>query len=41
MAGRCVQAVLDVLEKRFESSAAEIPYIVNGEVFGKSNSEKI
>jgi len=33
MAGRCVQAVIDVLEGRYDGDPAKMPYVVNKEAF--------
>jgi hypothetical protein len=33
MAGRTVQAVIDVLEKRYDGDPKRMPYIVNKEAF--------
>jgi glyoxylate reductase len=33
MAGRCVQAVIDVLEERYEGNPRKMPYVVNKEAF--------
>ena len=33
MAGRCVQAVIDVLEKRYEGDPRKMPFVVNREAF--------
>jgi hypothetical protein len=33
MAGRAVQAVIDVLERRYEGDPKKMPYIVNKEGF--------
>jgi glyoxylate reductase len=33
MAGRCVQAVIDVLERRYEGDPRRMPYVVNKEAF--------
>jgi glyoxylate reductase len=34
MAGRCVQAVIDVIEGRYDGDPAKMPYVVNKEAFG-------
>ena len=36
MAGRCVQAVIDVIECRYDSDPAKMPYVVNKEVFQRN-----
>jgi glyoxylate reductase len=33
MAGRCVQAVIDVLERRYGGDPKQMPYVVNKEAF--------
>jgi hypothetical protein len=33
MAGRCVQALIDVLEKNYGGDLAKMPYVVNKEAF--------
>lgn len=33
MAGRCVQGLLDVLQKRYDGDPAKMPYVVNKEAF--------
>jgi glyoxylate reductase len=35
MAGRCVQAVIDVIEGNYGGDPANMPYVVNKEAFGK------
>lgn len=35
MAGRAVQAVIDVLEGRYDNDPAQMPYVVNKEAFGQ------
>jgi lactate dehydrogenase-like 2-hydroxyacid dehydrogenase len=35
MAGRCVQALIDVLEGNYGGDITKMPYVVNKEVFGK------
>jgi glyoxylate reductase len=35
MAGRCVQGLIDVLEKNYGGEIAKMPYVVNKEAFGK------
>jgi len=40
MAGRCVQAVIDVLEGRYGGNPANMPYVVNKEAFTKRVEEK-
>ncbi len=35
MAGRCVQALIDVLEKNYDGAPSEMPYVVNKEAFAK------
>ena len=34
MAGRCVQALIDVLEGNYGGDPARMPYVVNKEAFG-------
>jgi glyoxylate reductase len=36
MAGRCVQGLIDVLEKNYDGDYAKMPYLVNKEAFAKS-----
>ncbi len=36
MAGRCVQGLIDVLEKNYGGDFTKMPYLVNKEAFGKS-----
>jgi len=33
MAGRCVQAVIDVIEKNYGGDLSKVPYVVNKEAF--------
>jgi phosphoglycerate dehydrogenase-like enzyme len=33
MAGRCVQALIDVLEKNYDADPSKMPYVVNKEAF--------
>ncbi len=33
MAGRCVQAVIDVLERRYDGDPRRMPFVVNKEAF--------
>ncbi|MGH9566384.1 MAG: NAD(P)-dependent oxidoreductase, partial [Candidatus Angelobacter sp.] len=33
MAGRCIQGLIDVLEKNYGGDAAKMPYVVNKEAF--------
>ena len=33
MAGRCVQGLIDVLERNYGGDMAEMPYVVNKEAF--------
>ena len=40
MAGRTVQAVLDVLEGRYEGDPSKMPYVVNKEAFGDARHEE-
>jgi glyoxylate reductase len=35
MAGRCVQGLIDVLEKNYEGDIARMPYVVNKEAFAR------
>jgi glyoxylate reductase len=35
MAGRCVQGLIDVLEKNYGGDISKMPYVVNKEAFGK------
>jgi len=35
MAGRCVQGLIDVLEKNYSGDISKMPYVVNKEAFGK------
>jgi glyoxylate reductase len=35
MAGRCVQGLIDVLEKNYEGDIARMPYVVNREAFAR------
>ena len=35
MAGRCVQALIDLLEKNYGGDITKMPYVVNKEAFGK------
>ena len=35
MSGRCVQAVIDVLDGRYGGDPAKMPYVVNKEAFGR------
>ncbi|HXY13877.1 MAG TPA: D-glycerate dehydrogenase [Terriglobales bacterium] len=35
MAGRCVQGLIDVLEKNYGGDVTKMPYVVNKEAFGK------
>jgi len=35
MAGRCVQAVIDVIENNYGADPSRMPYVVNKEAFGK------
>jgi hypothetical protein len=35
MAGRCVQAVIDVLEKNYGGDLTKVPNLVNKEAFAK------
>jgi hypothetical protein len=35
MAGRCVQALRDVLEGNYAGDITRMPYVVNKEAFGK------
>ena len=35
MAGRCVQGLMDVLEKHYGGDISKMPYVVNKEAFGK------
>jgi hypothetical protein len=34
MAGRCVQGLIDVLEKNYKGDITKMPYVVNKEAFG-------
>ena len=36
MAGRCVQGLIDVLEKNYGGDITKMPYVVNKEAFGKA-----
>jgi glyoxylate reductase len=36
MAGRCVQGLIDVLEKNYGGDVTKMPYVVNKEAFGKA-----
>jgi glyoxylate reductase len=38
MAGRCVQGLIDVLEKNYGGDPAKMPYVVNKEAFEKASS---
>jgi glyoxylate reductase len=38
MAGRCVQALIDVLEQNYGGDVTKMPYVVNKEAFRKSSS---
>lgn len=40
MAGRTVQAVIDVLEGRYDGDPAKMPYVVNKEAFAEAKSRK-
>jgi hypothetical protein len=35
MAGRCVQALMDVLEKNYGGDCTKMPYVVNKEAFAE------
>jgi len=35
MAGRCVQGLIDVLEKNYDADPGRMPYVVNKEAFAK------
>jgi len=37
MAGRCVQGLIDVLEKNYGGDITKMPYVVNKEAFGKAS----
>jgi len=38
MAGRCVQALIDVLEQNYGGDVTKMPYVVNKEAFRGSSS---
>jgi glyoxylate reductase len=40
MAGRCAQAVIDVIEANYGGDPAKMPYVVNKEAFGNRESGK-
>jgi hypothetical protein len=37
MAGRTVQAVIDILEENYGGDVSKMPYVVNKEAFGNVN----
>jgi hypothetical protein len=36
MAGRCIQGLIDVLEKNYGGDIEKMPFVVNKEAFAKS-----